>query len=96
MEGKLLSELREAGQITTEDYRSLYKRVKGGFFRNKTHLMYFIKERDMLKKGISKKQAMERLRKAPGKAARKKAAAKKSIKKTKPVTKKPAKKTKKK
>lgn len=93
---KLISELRAAEQISTEDYRNLYKRVKGGFFRNKTHLMYFIKERDMISKDITKKQAKERIRKASKKPAKpaKKPAPKKPVKKPtkKPAKKKPAKK----
>ena len=37
---RLLAELRENGQIGRQDYGVLYKRVKGGFFRNKKHLLY--------------------------------------------------------
>jgi large subunit ribosomal protein L19e len=46
---RLLAELRESGQIAKEDYGMLYRRAKGGFFRNKKHLLYYLKENDMLK-----------------------------------------------
>jgi large subunit ribosomal protein L19e len=85
---RLLSDLKTAGQISTEDYGLLYRRVKGGFFRNKNHLMYYIKDHDMLKQGISKKQAMQKIAKAraPKAAkAKKPVAAKESGAKTKPV-----------
>ncbi len=47
---RLLAELRGSGQIGRQDYGVLYKRVKGGFFRNRKHLLYYLKEHDMLKK----------------------------------------------
>lgn len=46
----LLADLRAKGQITRRDYGLLYKRVKGGFFRNKKHLLFYLKEHDMLVK----------------------------------------------
>jgi large subunit ribosomal protein L19e len=46
---RLLSELREGGQISRQDYGVLYRRVKGGFFRNRNHLLYYLKEHDILK-----------------------------------------------
>jgi large subunit ribosomal protein L19e len=52
---KLLADLRENGQISREDYGMLYRRVKGGFFRNKKHILYYMKENDILK--TSKKEA---------------------------------------
>ncbi len=81
---RLLSDLRLAGQVSTEDYGILYRRVKGGFFRNKSHLMNHLKDHDMIKAGISKKQAMEKIKKS------RKAPTKKVAKK--PVKKAPAKK----
>ncbi len=87
---RLLSELKAAGQISIGDYRMLYMRVKGGFFRNKAHLMYFVKEHDMLK-DMSKKQAMERLGKVR-KPAKKKATKSRTTKPVKKPAKKPGKK----
>ena len=82
---KLLSELREAEQISRENYGILYRRIKGGFFRNKSHLMYYLKDHDMLK-DVSKKQAMKKI-KASTKPA-KKTEAKPKAKKTETKTKK--------
>lgn len=59
---RLLSEMRESGQISREDYGTLYRRAKGGFFRNRNHMLYYMKENDILKK-VSKKEAASRLRK---------------------------------
>lgn len=74
---RLLSELREAEQVSRENYGILYRRVKGGFFRNKSHLMFYLKDHDMLKTGTSKKQAMKKI-KAPAKPVK---AARKTAKK---------------
>jgi large subunit ribosomal protein L19e len=73
---KLLSEMRESGQISREDYGILYRRVKGGFFRNRKHILYYMKEQDILKP-VSRKEAKERLRKPVKKAPAKKAKAEK-------------------
>jgi large subunit ribosomal protein L19e len=89
---RLLSEMKESGQISTQDYRMLYMRVKGGFFRNRNHLLYFMKEHDILSRKVSKRDA----RKALGKASQKKAAARKKAPRKTAVKKeavKPAKKT---
>jgi large subunit ribosomal protein L19e len=59
---RLLSELRESGQIRKEDYGILYRRIKGGFFRNKKHLLYYLKEHDMLGKG-ERKAGRDKVRK---------------------------------
>jgi large subunit ribosomal protein L19e len=53
---RLLAELREGGQIERQDYGILYKRVKGGFFRNRKHLLYYLREHDMLKAGKAPKK----------------------------------------
>jgi large subunit ribosomal protein L19e len=47
---KLLKNLRENGQITARTYSKLYMRIKGGAFRSKSHLMLYVKERELLKK----------------------------------------------
>ncbi len=82
---RLLSEMREGSQIARQDYGILYRRIKGGFFRNKKHLLYYLKEHDMLKEGTSKKSTKE--------AVKKKAAAKVATRKIvkKPLARKPAK-----
>ena len=63
---RLLTELRESGRIEKSDYGMLYRRVKGGFFRNKKHLLYYLREHDMLKAG--KKPARKPERKSVSKA----------------------------
>lgn len=45
----LIRELRDNGKIEVPVYRMLYTRVKGGFFRNRSHLMMYLKEHEMLK-----------------------------------------------
>jgi large subunit ribosomal protein L19e len=50
---RLLSELRDSGQLTKKDYRMLYRKAKGGAFRSKKHMMLHIKEEELLQKGVS-------------------------------------------
>ena len=53
---KLLKELRDRGQITTETYGSMYLRSKGGEFRNKKHMLSHLKDNSLItgtKKGGS-------------------------------------------
>ena len=40
---RFLSELKEKEKISKTDYRRLYRRITGGFFRSKAHLKLFIK-----------------------------------------------------
>ncbi|MBI4175653.1 MAG: 50S ribosomal protein L19e [Candidatus Aenigmarchaeota archaeon] len=44
-----LKGLRDDGRLATENYRELYTKVKGGFFRNKKHMLAYAKENDMIK-----------------------------------------------
>ncbi len=53
---KLLRELKQAGSIGVGDYRKLYLRAKGGFFRNKKHIMLYLKEHELLKKPVVPKK----------------------------------------
>ena len=89
---RLLAELRENGQIGRQDYGVLYKRVKGGFFRNKKHLLYYLKEHDMLKKAGKEAPSKARAGKgATGKVVKKILARKAAAKKPKKVKTKPRK-----
>lgn len=45
-----LTELKDKDAIEVKDYRSLYMKVKGGFFRSKRHLQMYIEEQGLLKK----------------------------------------------
>ena len=44
-----LKELREKGIITKSNYRMLYSKAKGGFFRSKAHIKLFIEEHNLAK-----------------------------------------------
>ncbi len=45
----LLRNLRDSGKIKRNDYRKIYLKVKGGAFRSKKHLLYYMKEHEMIK-----------------------------------------------
>ena len=46
---KLIKELKDKKQLEPNAYRKIYKLVKGGMFRNKTHLMNYLKDKKMLR-----------------------------------------------
>ena len=46
---KTLKSLYGSGRISQAIYRQMYPRTKGGFFRNKSHLLLYLKEHEMLK-----------------------------------------------
>ena len=46
---KLLKEFKDSGRLEVKDYRELYKKAKGNFFRNKRHMLLYIEQNDMLK-----------------------------------------------
>jgi large subunit ribosomal protein L19e len=46
---KVLKELRDSGRMTKRNYGVIYLRAKGGMFRNKKHLLSYLKEREMIK-----------------------------------------------
>lgn len=50
----LLKELRDKKLITTKSYRTLYSKVKGGYFRNRAHLKIYINEQGLIKKNGNK------------------------------------------
>jgi large subunit ribosomal protein L19e len=52
---KLFFELRKGGQLSDDDCRGIYLMIKGGIFRNKGHMLTYLKEHDMLGKRKSKK-----------------------------------------
>jgi large subunit ribosomal protein L19e len=78
--------LRDTGQIEVSNYRKTFLMVKGGYFRNRKHMMFYLKEKELLKKPKTgtkakdaKKKAVKRKvkRVAPKKAAKAKPKAKK-------------------
>ena len=52
---KFLRLLREKGVLSATDYRVLYLKSKGGFFRNKRHIKLYIEE-NKLAKQVEKKE----------------------------------------
>lgn len=47
---ELIKKLRDNKHVSTENYRTLYYKVKGGFFRSTKHIKLYIQEQDMVKK----------------------------------------------
>ncbi len=45
---ELLQELRDKKLLSTENYRMLYTKAKGGYFRNRRHIKLYIKEHHLL------------------------------------------------
>ena len=48
---KLLKELKEKKQLKAHAYRKAYRLVKGNLFRSRSHLMLYLKEKDLVKEG---------------------------------------------
>ena len=46
---KLIKELRDNGQIEKDMSRKMYLRVKGGEFRNKKHMLSYLKDNSLIK-----------------------------------------------
>ncbi len=46
---RLLKKLKAKQMITNEDFRTLYQKSKGGFFRNKGHVKLYMKENNIVK-----------------------------------------------
>lgn len=54
---KLLLSLKEEDKIDGKVYRDLYRKSKGNFFRNKKHILLYIKQQDLAKKPASETEA---------------------------------------
>ncbi|MBY6294411.1 50S ribosomal protein L19e, partial [Nanohaloarchaea archaeon H01] len=39
-----LKEMRDEGELNSKQYRELYNKAKGGFFRNKKHLNNYVED----------------------------------------------------
>ena len=68
----LIRNLRDSGMIGKGDYRKLYLRVKGGMFRNRKHIMLYIREHELLKGGKKIMKPKKAVRKKPGRKPPKK------------------------
>ncbi|MBI4152076.1 50S ribosomal protein L19e [Candidatus Woesearchaeota archaeon] len=54
-----LKELRERRLLSPTDYRLLYAKSKGGYFRNKRHIKLYLSEQNLLKKeGAAEKKIL--------------------------------------
>jgi len=49
---KYLKALRDNGQLDRSDYRKYYLKIKGGSFRNVTHLKFTLKDAELIKKPV--------------------------------------------
>ncbi len=47
---RFLQELYQKNLLTSENHRMLYKRCKGGFFRNKRHIKLYLSEHNLIQK----------------------------------------------
>ncbi|MBI4147552.1 50S ribosomal protein L19e [Candidatus Woesearchaeota archaeon] len=47
----LLKELRDKSLLSTNNYRMLYTKSKGGYFRNKRHIKLYLKEHHLIESG---------------------------------------------
>jgi large subunit ribosomal protein L19e len=58
---RLLRELKDNGQIEPKTYTQFYPRIKGGEFRNRKHLLFYLDDHDLLKQ---RKELSEKPKKA--------------------------------
>lgn len=47
---ELLFTLRESGKLSNKDFRELYLKCKGGYFRSRRHLKLYIDEKELIQK----------------------------------------------
>ncbi|MBW2971312.1 50S ribosomal protein L19e [Candidatus Woesearchaeota archaeon] len=47
---EFLKDLKEKEMLSAAEYRMLYVKVKGGFFRSKRHIKMYIEEQDIIKR----------------------------------------------
>ncbi len=48
---KLLNELKDKESLTSKVYRELRQKAKGNFFRSRKHVMVYLEQRGLIKKG---------------------------------------------
>jgi len=56
---RMLTDLRDEGAIERHDYRKVYYMIKGGNFRNKKHMLYYLKSKELIKEGKGKAEGKE-------------------------------------
>jgi large subunit ribosomal protein L19e len=69
---RLLRELKDSGSMDNRVYRKIYLMIKGGAFRNKKHLLYYLSEHEMLKEKPKKtREKAKKPEKKTGKTGKK-------------------------
>jgi large subunit ribosomal protein L19e len=56
---EFLHELKSKNMLENKDFRDLYNKAKGGYFRSKRHIKLYIDERSLIKKENSEKKVLE-------------------------------------
>lgn len=49
LQRSLAKTLKNSNHVNHEQYRDLYNKIKGGFFRSKRHVLLYLEEKDILK-----------------------------------------------
>lgn len=49
LQRKMLKNLKKSGKITKNDFRNVYLKIKGGFFRSRRHLQMYLAEHKIIK-----------------------------------------------
>jgi large subunit ribosomal protein L19e len=49
LQRKIIKSFKDSGRLSTSDWKTLYYRAKGGFFRNKRHLLQTLEQGKLLK-----------------------------------------------
>ncbi|HME86803.1 MAG TPA: 50S ribosomal protein L19e [Candidatus Nanoarchaeia archaeon] len=49
LQRRFIASLKRTNQVTQENYRDLYRKVKGGLFRSKRHIDLYLEEKGVLK-----------------------------------------------
>ncbi|MBI4095445.1 MAG: 50S ribosomal protein L19e [DPANN group archaeon] len=44
----LIQDLKAKGQLTNEIYRNIYAKAKGGFFRDRGHILFYLKQNKLM------------------------------------------------
>ena len=50
LQRKYMKQLKNKGYVQSKDFRSVYRKIGGGFFRNKRHVAMYLEENKLLKK----------------------------------------------
>lgn len=57
---KLIQGLKAKGQVTNKIYRNIYAKAKGGFFRDRGHILFYLKQNNLMTEvGTSQKKAVK-------------------------------------